>query len=254
MDNTTAIAYVSHMGGKTMQCNKLAREMWTWSMSRHIWLSAAHIPGCDNTTADAESRQNHENTEWKLDPKIFNKITHIWGTPDIDLFASRLNTQLPKYISWKPDPFAAAVDAFSITWHAKDLMYIFPPFVLIGKILQKILQDESEAILIAPYWSTQAWFPQLTRCLIDCVFILPREKTTLSHPHLSTTSLPKTRLMACRLSGNRSRILDFQRTLNTFLCHHGEKGQHANIRHTSLSGYDFVVKTKRLCCHPLWEM
>ena len=38
-----------------------------------------------------------------MDPKreIFAQITTHWGTPEIDLFATRLNTQLPKFVSWK---------------------------------------------------------------------------------------------------------------------------------------------------------
>lgn len=44
----------------------------------------------------------NENIEWKLSEEIFIKVVDIWGKPEIDMFASRLNTQLPKYVSWKP--------------------------------------------------------------------------------------------------------------------------------------------------------
>ena len=33
-----------------------------------------------------------------------------------DLFATRLNHQLPLYVSWQPDPFAMATDAFQVRW------------------------------------------------------------------------------------------------------------------------------------------
>jgi hypothetical protein len=36
--------------------------------------------------------------------------------PGVDLFASRLNKQLDKYVSWFPDPKAVTSDAFSICW------------------------------------------------------------------------------------------------------------------------------------------
>ncbi|XP_056423478.1 SWI/SNF-related matrix-associated actin-dependent regulator of chromatin subfamily A containing DEAD/H box 1 isoform X5 [Hyla sarda] len=32
--------------------------------------------------------------EWRLNPKIFHKITALWGTPQVDLFATRHNRQL----------------------------------------------------------------------------------------------------------------------------------------------------------------
>ena len=34
----------------------------------------------------------------------------------IDLFVSQTNHQLPEYCSWRPDPTAMAVDAFSVSW------------------------------------------------------------------------------------------------------------------------------------------
>lgn len=37
----------------------------------------------------------------------------IWGPFEIDLFASTLNKQL-EAVSWRPDPKASYIDAFSI--------------------------------------------------------------------------------------------------------------------------------------------
>ena len=136
IDNQTALAYINAMGGKRSQCNRITRKIWEWCIQRGIWLSAAYIKSKDNIIADSMSRINHKNSEWKLSEEIFQQITNEWGPPDIDLFASRLNNQLPKYVAWKPDPFAFAVDAFSLAW-TEGLMYIFPPFAMIGKVLQK---------------------------------------------------------------------------------------------------------------------
>ncbi|XP_060084159.1 uncharacterized protein LOC132563416 [Ylistrum balloti] len=168
IDNTTAIAYISNMGEKTKACNELAVKVWKWAIDRDIWLSAAHIPGRENVEADTESRLEHENTEWRLHTNIFQILVKIWGRLQIDLFASRLNAQLPKYVSWKPDPFACAVDAFTLTWNSYS--FIFPPFSLLGKILQKICEDKTQALLIAPMWSTQPWYSHLLNCIIDCFY------------------------------------------------------------------------------------
>ena len=56
---------------------------------------------------------------------------------DIDLFASRLNAQLPNYNYWPPDPGSSAVNAFSIPWQS-HMFYAFPPFSLIPRCVQKI--------------------------------------------------------------------------------------------------------------------
>ena len=48
-----------------------------------------------------------------LNPEIFQKaIKHQKLKPDLDCFAWRLNTQLPKYISYKPNPYAYLIDTF----------------------------------------------------------------------------------------------------------------------------------------------
>ena len=79
------------------------------------------------------------------------------GRPSIDLFASRLNAQVEQFVSWRPDPDAVAVDAFSLDW-AKFEFYAFPPFCLKTRCLQKVNFDRAEGILIVPDWPTQAWY------------------------------------------------------------------------------------------------
>lgn len=48
-----------------------------------------------------------------------------------------MNNQVTKYVSRRPDPKAFATDAFSLTW-SHDLYFIFPPFSLLARILQKV--------------------------------------------------------------------------------------------------------------------
>ena len=131
-DNTTAVAYINNQGGTKTKCNSIARKIWLWAYHTDNWISAAHLPGAKNVRADKESRSIHDNTEWKLDPKLFQKICKEFGTPDIDLFASRLNKQLDKFMSWKPDRLAVAVDALSETWVGM-FTYAFPPFNMISE-------------------------------------------------------------------------------------------------------------------------
>ena len=92
----------------------------------------------------------------------FLSITQLWGKPEIDLFASRLNAQLPYYSSWKPDPGASFKDAFTIPW-TDNYFYAFPPFSIILLCLQKIEQEEAEGILVVPNWPTQPWYTKLCR-------------------------------------------------------------------------------------------
>lgn len=115
-DNTTAIAVLNHMGtSHSDPCNRFGKDIWEWCIARHIWISAAHIPGSQNITADLESRKMHSSTEWMIDSTILHEaIVKINFRPDIDLFASRLNTQFPRYVSFRPDPRAVAIDALTL--------------------------------------------------------------------------------------------------------------------------------------------
>ena len=88
--------------------------LWLLCMKNYVWLTACHLPGVLNTEADQQSRVINERLEWQLRPDIFARILEKLGTPEIDLFASRLNKQLTTYVSWKPNPGAIHVDAFKI--------------------------------------------------------------------------------------------------------------------------------------------
>lgn len=128
-------------GSKQTQCNMITRE---------ICLSLACL---ENTVADRESRLNHDDTEWQLNPKLFRKLGQVQLKSETDLSASRINLHILPYVVWKPDPGAVAIDAFSIPWN--QYFYAFPPLCLIGKQLAKIGEEKADGILIVLLWTTQ---------------------------------------------------------------------------------------------------
>ena len=163
-DNTTAISYINKQGGShSMSLNDIAVQIWLLCVEYGMHISAAHIPGKHNIFADIASRQFQDAAEWMLDPHIFNELVSRWGMPDIDLFASRLNHQIPTYASWKPDPSSTYIDAMQISWSGM-FCYIFPPFSMLWPVLSKLEEDRvSRAIIIIPRWPTQSWFPRVMR-------------------------------------------------------------------------------------------
>lgn len=233
------------MGVKTPKCNKITKELWTWCKQHDIWVTAVHIPGKENIVADKESREGRRDTEWKLDINIFLKIVTLWPMPSIDLFASRLNYQIKPFVSWKPDPEALAVDAFSLNWNLYNNFYAFPPFSLINRVLQKIEQDQCHGIIIVPLWKTQVWFPRLLIMLVDTPIILPSTETMLTLPSDQQKLHPlhqKLTLMACKLSGVPSQPEEFRAKLPKLLPNLGEKVQNNNTQSTSKNGVVFAVQ------------
>lgn len=109
----------------------MAKQIWFWCIEKDLWLSLTHVPGSENE-ADETSRKFNDNTEWMLDKQIFNRLINIGQCPEIDMFASRLNKQLDKYVSWKRDRDALWINAFSSSW-PNIYFFAFPPF---GQIMR----------------------------------------------------------------------------------------------------------------------
>ena len=78
---------------------------------RNIIISTEHHKGSDNEVADQESSVQNFNSEWKLDPLVDRKTCQLCFLSDSDSFATRINTQLPRFVSWNPDPDANHTNA-----------------------------------------------------------------------------------------------------------------------------------------------
>ncbi|KAJ8047786.1 hypothetical protein HOLleu_06879 [Holothuria leucospilota] len=160
-DNSTAVSYINAMGRThSVKCNNITKKIWLWCIQRDIWLTCRFLPGKTNTKADSLSRRFNSNTEWMLDPSVFQKITAIWGEPDIDLFASSLNHGVTISEVVTPCLNKQPSFAFSVTW-TDYFFYAFPPFSMIHRCLHKIQKERATGILIAPKWPTQAWLTML---------------------------------------------------------------------------------------------
>ena len=64
--------------------------------------------------ADKESRQQELRTEWMLRRQDFKSVVEkLRFIPTVDLFASRINTQLEKFMWHRPDHKCIAMDSFA---------------------------------------------------------------------------------------------------------------------------------------------
>ncbi len=249
-DNTTAVSYINEMGGcKSLECNAIAKMIWSWAITKGIWLSASHISGSVNVDADNLSRNLNLNLEWMLSANTFQKIITVYGQPDIDLFASRLNAQLEDYISWKPDPRARFIDAFTIDWSC-FFFYAFPPFCMVSRCVQKIIQDQATGILVVPLWTTQPFFTVVLSLLVAVPRLLHINHQHLIHP---TWDAPhplqgQLKLMVCKLSGDPYASQTFRQTLSTQSCIPGETVLTNNITPISTDGCSFVFKRRVIPC------
>ena len=252
-DNVSAVSYLNCMGGMTSKSmDALAKDIWSWCLDKEIFISAVHLPGILNS-ADFYSRNFSDSTEWMVKKDIFQRLCSQFFQPDIDLFASRLNRQLEVFCSWFPEPGAIHYDALSMSWQ-NYTPYIFPPFSLLSKVINKIVDDQVEkAILVFPVWKSQSWYPLLLDNICSFPVRLPRHKDllTLAHNgdvHPLHRSL---RIAAVTVSGRRCKVEDFQQELCRLYSTHGHKVPESSTSTPGTSGmcgtiYGMEIPFKRL--------
>ena len=121
---------IVHKQAGGMRSGSLCALLWSllsWCHPRGMVLRARHIPGHLNVIADKLSRHNQViQTEWSLSQQMFTLLYSRWTQPQVDLFATRFNHKLPRFVSPVPDQTAWAVDALSLRWDQLEA-YAFPP-------------------------------------------------------------------------------------------------------------------------------
>lgn len=207
IDNTTAIAYINKFGSiQFPYLSEISRQIWRWCEDRNIFVFASYISSIENSIADAESRTSDPDTEWSLSVTAFRRVARVFGPFDIDLFASSINNKCDLYASWYPDPGSISVDAFTFSWENLNF-YAFPPFILLPRVLRKIIDDGATGTLVVPWWPSQPWFPLFSHLMISEPLILSPNYSLLSSPfrtcHPSWRSLS---LGVAKLSGRHSRL------------------------------------------------
>lgn len=250
-DNTTVVASINNCGSIKRRLLDVTEEVFEWAHHRNVTLSAEYLQGSLNVTADLASREKDFNKEWSLMPTVFNDICRVFRVPTIDLFASRINTQLPLFYSWKPDPDALGTDAFSFNWNTEPSLYAFPPFRIIKDVIRKLREDEASMLAILPLWSTQPWFAEALRLLQDAPRLLPRGCLYLPQDPLRAHPIRKLQLAVWPLSGNLSEGQAFRQTLQTF---YSKPGMRKHLRHMgniSKHGTTFVYESKLIHFLPL---
>ena len=145
------------------------------------------------------------------------------GPLEVDLFASRLTKQLPRFFSWRPDPEAEATDAFMQDW-TTCRGFANPPWCLIHRCLTKVKKQAAQIVLITPLWKTQSWFPLVLELLEDYPRRIPQHRDLVSMPlgqeFLMQQGVPQ--LVAWPISGNPIHHEEFLHRLQTSCLDHGE--------------------------------
>ena len=79
-------------------------------------MSSACVQGIEIVEANAESRRINFDAEWQINQQLLTQALKILDfESDMDFFASGINRLCPRYVAYRADPQAAAVDALSLS-------------------------------------------------------------------------------------------------------------------------------------------
>ena len=166
------------------QLLKFSKSIQNYLLSHKITITAEYLPSRLNVKADWESRNVTKSFDCKLLQKVFLKITKVLGTPSIDLFASRLCHQLLQYMAWKP-----VLQQIQYSRTGTNVCFPFPPSSLIGRVINKALRENVEAmILVTLTCQTQPWYTLLLRISVQRSLLLPALPNLFLNPPGRKTS------------------------------------------------------------------
>ena len=161
--------------------NSIVKEIWLLCFSKNIeilkpeWIASRH-----NTQADWASRVV-DIEDWTISDETWERITATFGTPEIDCFASVLNTRCKTFHSRWYQPNAAATNTFTTHW-GRNYMFWAPPVRLIPTVLQKIKEENAHGILFHPQWMAQPWYSTLKNMALTTLPLGTAEKAIQPGP------------------------------------------------------------------------
>ena len=123
--------------------------------------------------------------------------------PPLDLFASRQNTQSPRYFSWEHDSRAMGVDSLSHRWSWQETLYAYPPPALLPRVLQKVIRESVyEMVLVTPCFPQASWWPAVLQLSTTVPVVLPCRPWVTTDPAGLPSWYNKWPLVIWRISGH----------------------------------------------------
>ena len=103
--NTSAVAAINKMGSRRLiDMDQVVHLIWNFILKHDNGVSTTNILGIFVEEADTELSKHETRIECMINRKYFEKIIQCLNfKPTVELFSIRLNTQLPHFISLRPD-------------------------------------------------------------------------------------------------------------------------------------------------------
>jgi hypothetical protein len=166
VDNSVAYSYLKKSGGRKPVFNQLMRPFLLWTQSKEISVEVNLVKSAD-MQADFLSRKAPDKGDYTLQRSIFLQVREIFWPfcqPDLDIFASPGNHQLPKWVSRYPHWGAWEVNALEMCLDKVSHCWANPPWTLIHQWLCRLrLAPWVTCLMAVPLWVGTSWWALLAK-------------------------------------------------------------------------------------------
>ncbi len=139
--------------------------------SRHSYSGLAQPDSRRAVTSCAPRRMETPSPDGPADLRRF-------GLAQVDLFASLEMSHCQLFYSLTEGTLST--DALAHSWPRGLRKYAFPPVSLLAQTLCKVREEEEQILLVAPYWPTRTWFPELMLLVTAPPWQIPLRKDLLT--------------------------------------------------------------------------
>jgi hypothetical protein len=229
---------VNKFGGMvSLRLNAVVKQLWLWCMLRDITLTVEHLPGVLKIVADEESRMMKDRLDWMANQQIFARIHTLWGPLEVDLFRIQADHSAREVLQLEARPRGRGSGCLQPGLDRAPGERVCQPFWW-GEYSPELVNRGVTLVLIASVWENQPWYPALLEIL---PLLLPQEEDLIipTHPESLPEVLPQ--LAAWHISGNATRIRQFQKRARSRSLPPGVRNHHDLMTHSSRSGCSGIV-------------
>ena len=226
-DNSTTVHSNNKQRAKSSRLS-LQRANATWDFLSKAGMDplrwqTVHLAGVLNVRADRLSRQRFDPRDWTVAGYVFSYLQRrLRLRCGFDLFANRANARCPRFASATWDGEAEYVDAFSRPWapllQGQAVCYAHPPYILIPRVLRRVIEERVTLVLITPVWPSQPWWPLVLSLAVSVPVLIPEAAHALLPPGFPANQQTwpgRWRMIAWAISGDSSRCEGFRRRRGT---------------------------------------
>ena len=146
-------------GSMKQDLNNVALEICALCIRQNIHLTIDWVPRNQNQEADDMSKQPDWD-DWGVNPSIFRYFNSQHGQFTVDIFASNVTKQLPKFYSKYWCGGSSGVDSMAYDWGGENCWWVPPPTIA-AETLIHARACRAKGVMILPKWSTAIFWPMI---------------------------------------------------------------------------------------------